>query len=234
MKFSIRRFNEWLIVIVLVVLIPMLFSFIRGGVYFLPDNLHYIINTHPSTVIMAHSTLNAIDIFGGSSPTDYSMTWKSASMYLNVVVYLMLGPYLFLMGYKKAKQKENRVKPWYWYAGAVICIGSLSIIPTEIIKQKVFANTKESAAESRQRDMMRTELAEVGFATAQFEILQDGVDESFKVEDLNLENLQFNHSVESVQSDTLITLVATTPDQPEYQVTMEVRPYSRSVLKQRN
>ncbi|WP_421773707.1 hypothetical protein [Gracilimonas sp.] len=234
MKFSIRRFNEWLIVILLVVLIPMVFSFIRGDVYFLPDNIHYVINTHPSTVILSHNTMNAIDLFGGSSTTDYSMTWKSASMYLNVVLYLMIGPYLLFMGYRKAKQNENRSKPWYWYIGAVICIGSLSIIPTELLKKKVFSNTQESAAESRQRDMMRTELAEVGFATAQYEILQDGVNESFRVEDLKMEGLEFQHEVESVQSDTLIILVASTPDQPDYQVTMEVRPYNRSVLKQRN
>lgn len=234
MKFSIRRFNEWLIVALLTILIPVSFSFIRGDVYFLPDNLHYIFNMHPTSTILAHNTMNAIDMFGGEVQTDYSMTWESASMYLNVVLYLMIGPYLFLMGYKKSKENEHRAKPWYWFVGAVICIGSLSIIPTELIKQKVFQNTKASAAESRTKDLMRAELAEVGFATAQYEILEDGIDESFSVDELNLNGLNYNYSVESLQSDTLITLVVSNLELPDYSVNMEVRPYSKSVLKQRN
>ncbi|MGN8224873.1 hypothetical protein [Gracilimonas sp. BCB1] len=234
MKFSIRRFNEWLIVVLFAILVPVLFSFVRGGDSLLPYNWHYIFNPHPSTVLIGLAAVDAIEMFGGGKPAGFSIIWETASMYLNVVLYLMIGPYLLLMGYRKAILNENRSKPWYWYIGAVICIGSLSVIPTELLKQKVFSNTKESAAESRTKDLMRAELAEVGFATAQHEILQDGVDESFQVEDLNMEGLKFQHEVESVQSDTLITLVASTPEQPDYQVTMEVRPYNRSVLKQRN
>lgn len=218
----------------IVILVPALFYYIRGELKFLPNDLHYVFNIQPATVILGHNTMYAIDIFSGNSPVDYSWSWRSVSMYLNVVLYLMLGPYLFLMGYKKAKHQENRPKPWYWYVGASLCIGSLLIIPSEIMKQKVLANTKTSAAESRQRDMMRTELAEVGFALAQYEILEDGIDESFQVEDLNLEGLKFQYTVESVQFDTLITLVGSIPDQPEVTVTMEVRPYNQSVIKQRN
>ena len=234
MKFSIRRFNEWLIVGLVAILIPVLFSFIRGDVYFLADKIQYIFNPHPTTVIMGISTVDAINMFGGDEPSGYSITWKTASMYLNVVLYLMIGPYLLFKGYKRAKENEHRAKPWFWYIGGVLCLGALSIIPVEVIHLKVFQDTKASAIESRHRDLMRAELAEVGFATAQYEILEDGVDQTFNVDELNLENLNYIHSVESIQSDTLITLKVTNPDLPEYSVKMEVRPYSQSVLKQRN
>lgn len=234
MKFSIRRFNEWLIVIMLVVLVPASFYYIRAELSFLSDDLHYIFNMQPSTVILGHNTMNAIDIFGGDATTDYSMTWRSVSMYLNVVLYLMLGPFLLLKGYKRANKNEERAKPWYWYVGMMICIGSLSIIPTQIIKHQVWKNTNESAAESRTKDKMRAELAEVGFKTAQYEILEDGVDESFSIDELNMEDLKYEYAVESMQSDTLVTLMVTNPELPGYNVKMDVKPYSRSVLKQRN
>ncbi len=232
MKFSIRRFNEWLIVILLIILVPALFSFIRGDGHLLSDNLDYIINMQPTTVILGHNSVNAIEMFSGSTPTDYAMTWRTASMYLNVVLYLMLGPFLLFKGYKRAKNNEERAKPWYWYIGVLICIGSLAIIPTQIIKQHVWNNTKESASESRTKDMMRAELAEVGFETAQYEILEDGIDASFSIEELNMEELEFEHTVESIQSDTLIIIKVSNPELPDFDVKMEVRPYDRSVLKQ--
>ena len=234
MKFSIRRFNEWLIVILLVILVPALFYYVRGELKFLPQNLHYIFNMQPTTVILGHNTMNAIDIFSGNATSDYTMTWETASMYLNVFLYLMLGPFLLFKGYKKAKENEHRAKPWYWYAGMMICIGSLAIIPTQIIKQKVWSNTKKSAAISRTKDMMRAELAEVGFETAQYAILEDGIDESFSIDELNLEDLKYEYAVENIQSDTLLTIKVSNPDLPEFSVRMEVRPYSCSVLKKMN
>ncbi|MEQ8524944.1 hypothetical protein [Gracilimonas sp.] len=231
MKFSIRRFNEWLIVVLLIILVPALFWLIED---FLPRHFNYLFNPDSTSVLIGLASVDAIDMFRGDDPAGFSLTRETVSIYVNVLIYLMLGPYLFLMGYIKAKKTERRTKPWYWYAGAVICIGSLSIIPTEILKQYVFENTKASAADSRTKDLMRAELAEVGFATAQYEILEDGVDELFSVDELNLENLKYNYTVESIQLDTLITLMVSNPDLPDYNVKMEVRPYNRSLLKQRN
>lgn len=231
MKFSIRRFNEWLIVVLLIILVPALAWLIDD---FLPRDVHYLFNPNPTTVLIGLASADAIDMFRGDDPAGFSLKWETVSIYLNVVIYLMLGPYLLFMGYKKAKENEHRTKPWYWYAGVLICIGSLSVVPAEIVKLKVYANTTASAAESRVQDMMRTELAEVGFATAQYEILEGGVTESFTVEDLNLEGLEFQYSVENIQSDTLITLMVSNPDLPDYTVKMDVKPYSQSVLKQRN
>ncbi|MBD3616678.1 MAG: hypothetical protein HUJ22_08895 [Gracilimonas sp.] len=234
MKFSTRRFNEWLIVFLLLVLVTATFSFIRGDMYFLPDNLHYIFNMRPSTTIIGINTQDAIEIFRGNAASGYSITWETVSIYLNVVIYLMIGPYLLFKGYKKAQTNDNRAKPWYWYIGGAICIGMLFIVPAEITRMNVFENTKEAADKSRTKDLMRAELAEVGFATAQHEILEDGVNESFTIEDLNLEDLKYEHSVENVQSDTLVMISVSNPEYPDLGHRMEVRPYSQRILRLRN
>lgn len=234
MKFSIRRFNEWLIVILLLILVPAVYSFIRGDVYLQPNNIHYIFNTHPTTITLGISTVDAINIFAGDAPLGFTINWETASMFLNVVMYLMIGPFLLFKGYKKAKVNENWAKPWYWYIGGVICLAAFSIVPIEIIHMQVFENTKESAAESRTIDMMRDELADVSFATAQYEILENGISESFTIEDLNLENLKYEYSIENIQSDTLITLAVSNPSIPDFTVKMDVRPNSQRIIKQRN
>ncbi|HET8864525.1 MAG TPA: hypothetical protein VFM80_02435 [Gracilimonas sp.] len=234
MKFSIRRVNEWLIVLLLFILVPAGLYFIRGDVNFLSGNLQYLFNIRPSTIILRFNTLDAITIFGGGAPSGYPFTWVTVSMYLNVVLYLMLGPYLLFKGFKKSRTNENRAKPWYWYIGAAICIGLIVIIPAEITRMYVFENTKVAADKNRTQDLMRTELTEVGFAAAQYEILEDGVNESFKIEDLDLNDLNFDHEVESVQSDTLLIISVSNPDLPEEDIKMEVRPYSESVLRIRN
>lgn len=232
MKFSTRRINEWLIVLLLVILVPIAFFFFRGDSYFLSNDLHYVFNMRPSTIIMGINTQNAISIFSGNVAAGYSITWETVSMYLNVILYLIVGPYLLFKGYKKARENENRAKPWYWYIGGAICIGMLFIIPAEMTRMYVFQNTKQAADKSRTKDLMRAELAEVGFATAQYEILEDGVDESFTIQDLNLNDLKFQYSVENVQSDTLITLSVSNPDFPDFEVKMDVRPYNQRLLKQ--
>lgn len=234
MKFSTRRINEWLIVLLLVILVPVVFFFIRGDLYFLSHNLHYVFNMRPSTIILGLNTKDAIEIFGGNAASGYSITWETVSMYLNVVIYLMIGPYLLFKGYKKARENDHRAKPWYWYIGGAICIGMLLIVPAEITRMYVFENTKEAAGKSRIQDLMRAELAEVGFATAQYEILEDGVNESFTIEDLNLEGLKYEHSVENVPSDTLVMISVSNSEHPDLRHRMEVRPYSKRILRMRN
>lgn len=234
MKFSTRRLNEWLIVLLILIAVPILFAFTRNGLNLLPYDFHYLFNVHPTTNILGLATVDAINIFGGRELQGYVINWHTISIFLNVVLYLMIGPYLFYKGYKKAKDNPNRSKPWYWYIGGAFCIGAILIVPVEIIHMKVFENTKEGADKGRAEDMMRIELVEVGFATAQYEILENGVNESFKIEDLDLNDLNFDHKVESFQSDTLLIISVSNPDLPDEDIKIEVRPYSESVLRIRN
>lgn len=234
MKSVTRRINEWLIVVLAFIVVVSAISFIRGEIYFLPDKIHYIFNFHPTTVIMGINTVNAIEVFGGNDPSPYLINWETASMLFNVILYLMLGPYLLFMGYKKSKERSNRSKPWYWYIGGMVCIGSFAVIPVEVIHITVYERTKAGAEISRVRDMMRAELTEVGFATAQHEILKDGLSDSFKIEDLNLEDLEFEYTVENVSADTLVKIVVSNPEIPDFEVSMEIRPYDENLMIQRN
>ena len=234
MKFETRRINEWLIVVLGFIIVMSLFSLIRGDVYILPDNIHYIFNTHPTTIILGLDTVNAIDIFGGREPEGYPINWKTASMLLNVVLYLMIGPFLLYMGYKEARKSESYTKPWYWFVGGMIFIGSLTIIPTETLKIRVFQNTKVDSEKSRVHDKMRAELAEVGFATAMYEYLEDGLNEDFQVEDLGLERLNYQYEVVSILSDTLVVIKSSYPEYTEFTGKMEIRPYSQRLMVMRN
>ncbi|MFP8490300.1 hypothetical protein ACKGJO_14550 [Gracilimonas sp. Q87] len=234
MKFSIRRINEWLILVMIVVLVPIAFGFVQNNWDLLPNEINYLFNIHPTTVITGLATVDAINIFSGETVAGFSVTWRTASIYFNVILYLMLGPFLFFKGFKKAKSDPNRAKPWYWYIGCAICIGSLMVVPKEINHMRVLQNTEAGAEKNRQRDMMRVELAEVGFAAAEYEIIEDGINESFKIEYLDLQDLKYDHSVESIQSDTLLVISVSNPEQPELGHVMEVRPHSESVLRIRN
>ncbi|MEX2605302.1 MAG: hypothetical protein WD361_13920 [Gracilimonas sp.] len=234
MKFSIRRINEWLIVLGILIILPISFMYVQEELNLLLYNSYYLFNMHPSTNIMAISVQDAIAIFSGEEPQGYSINWRMTSMYFSMVLYLMIGPFLLYKGFKRSKDHEDRRKPWYWYIGGAICLGGLSIIPTAIMHLYVFENTKESAAISREKDMMRMELANVGFATAQHEIVENGVNESFRIEDLNMNDLKYSYSIEETPSDTLLIIAASDPDIADHRFRMEVRPYNESVLKIRN
>lgn len=98
----------------------------------------------------------------------------------------------------------------------------------------VYKSNMESVEKSRESDLMRRELTNVGFKAAEYEIVKDGFDESFEIGELDLEELKYVHSVENIYSDTLLVISVSNPEQPELGYQMEVRPYSESVLRFRN
>ncbi|WP_020404174.1 hypothetical protein [Gracilimonas tropica] len=234
MKFSIRRINEWLILVMVLVLVPLAFSFLQDRWNFLQADINYLFNVHPTNVIIGLITVDAINTFSGDAVEGFSVSWRTASMFLNVVLYLMIGPYLFFKGFKRSKLDTERAKPWFWYIGGAICIASFMIVPVVITHVQVYKNTKVSAERNRVRDMMRTELAEVGFAAAEYEIIEDGINESFDVEDLDLNDLNYDYKIERVQSDTLIVISVANQEEPDLGHTMEIRPYNKSMLRIRN
>jgi len=239
MKFSIRRINEWLILVMIVVLVPFGFEYVQNNWNPLPKAVDYLFNYHPTNIVIALGTIDAINLFGGDAVEGFSITWLTASIYFNIVLFLILGPYLFFKGFKQAKKNQENAKPWYWYVGGAICIGSLMIIPMEIkhlysYSSGVYKSNMESVEKSRESDLMRRELTNVGFKAAEYEIVKDGFDESFEIGELDLEELKYVHSVENIYSDTLLVISVSNPEQPELGYQMEVRPYSESVLRFRN
>lgn len=239
MKFSTRRFNEWLILVMIVVLVPFGLDFVQSDWGPFPKAVDYLFNIHPTNIVIALGTIDAINMFGGDAVVGFSITWITASIFFNIVLFLILGPYLFFKGFKQAKNNHENAKPWYWYVGGAICVGSLMIIPAEIrhiysYNSGVYKSNMEKVGQSRELDLMRSELTDVGFAAAEFEIIEDGLNESFEIEDLNLQGLKYDHSVESIQSDTLLVISVSSPERPELGQILEVRPYSENVLRLRN
>jgi len=234
MKFSIRKVNEWLIFLLVLIGVPALYSFAQNNLDIIPQSVDYFFNFQPTQIIVTLATIDAINIFEGQQPQGYSLDWKTISIYVNVILFLMVGPYLFFAGHKKAKEELNKAKPWYWYIGGAICIWAIAIVPAEIYDIQRMNINAEGAEKNRIRDMMREELVEVGFAAAQYEITKNGDLQSFNIEDLNLTDLNFDYLVESKRSDTLLAISVSNPDYPELGYRMEVRPHSQNVLKIRN
>lgn len=227
MKFSIRRFNEWLIVILLFAVITFLASAGYYSTFKLPEKISYLINPHPTTVINRINSLNAIEIFRGDEIEDYEINFETISMLINVVLYLIIGPFLFYLGFKKSKEHEEKAKPWYWFAGAVICVSALLSLTGIIIRAKVIHKTVESSKISKIKDELRSELVDIGFAIAEYEILKDGLNAPFSIQDLEIANLKFEYSIDQILSDTLVTITALSSEIKDYSVSLDIRPYSR-------
>lgn len=231
MKFLTRRINEWLIVFISFAIISVALSMLKSNSYLLTDVFQYLFNTHPTSIILSQNAISAIEIFRGGNAIGYQFEWKTISMLLNIILYLMIAPFLLYKGYKNAKAELEYSKPWYWYIGAIIFIGSLSIIPYEFLHINYFEKNKEQVLASKDLDMMRAELYDVGFAIAQFEIVEDGIDDSFSFSKLSLKDLKYEYAIQSIKTDTLVTIISTSNEFENHSVTAEIRPYSKKLIK---
>ncbi len=232
MKWSIKTLNEWLIVALVFFGIMFGFDFIRGYMYFLSDNIHYLFNAHPTTFLLGIESIDAIAIFSGDEANGFDFNERTWSVFWNVIFYFFIGPFLLYLGFKNSN--HEKMKPWYWYVGSVICLGSLLIVPTELLDIRVFENTKKSAEKSRINDLMRQELTDVSFAIVQYEILEDGLGEGFHLHELGLENLEFDYEIVNISSDTLIEIRISNQNVTDFSVIQEIRPYSKDLLRMRN
>lgn len=233
MKFEIKTMNEWLIVVLIVIVSGFAVSFLWGnGAQFNPG---YFFNPNPGVIIMGLETVAAIDIFSGSVPEEISMNLETVSILISMVLLLMIGPWLLYTGYKQdEKNDESALKPWYWFLGGSLSVFSLSSIPVLIISFTVFQNTQTSAEVSRSQDQIRQELQKVGFAAAEYGILNDGFDESFNLSDLDINGLEFEYITEGAVSDSSIIIVAPDLNGEGIGNKIEVMPFSAKVMSYRN
>jgi|AntRauTorcE11898_2_1112593.scaffolds.fasta_scaffold16828_2 uncharacterized membrane protein YccF (DUF307 family) len=233
MKFEIKFLNEWLIAIVLLVVISVTAVFYVGNAT--SNQLLQFFNPNHGMVLIGLETVDSIKIFGGEVPPAREINVTTISVLISVVFLLMAGPWLFYMGYKHFEDDNSKYKPWYWFIGAVIVLFAISAIPVTINSVRVFENTKESAQVSRTKDLMRQELMEVGLAAAELGALENGFNESFRVEDLEMADLKYEYSVENISSDSLVTIVSTgLKAEGDFSFKVTVNPYQRKVLSFRN
>ncbi|MAL18980.1 MAG: hypothetical protein CL670_04760 [Balneola sp.] len=232
MKSGIKHLNEWLIVVVIVILGSVGGSFFWGnGMVYNPINLF---NPNPGVILLGLETIAAIDIFAGEVPNEIEVSFETLSVLFSMLLLLIVGPWLLYKGYKEYEKGDpSKFKPWYWFVGASLSVISLASIPVLIISFQVFQNTKASADKNRVQDLMRQELQMVGFAVAEYGILEDGFDESFGIEDLELGVLQFEYSVEGTPSDSSIIIVSKKIEENSGK-RIKVMPFSPEVMSYRN
>ncbi len=233
MKLEIRQINRWLIAILILTGLVYSFNFYEGNV-FSNKILGYLINVRPSSIILWFLTIDAINIFSGKEAVGISLNLESISILTNVLLFLMIGPFLLVKGYLESEKKVTEKKPWYWYVGAIIVISALMIVPTEIVRTKMMIDTSKSSQESRIRDLMRKEITDVGFATAEHLILNKSEGKSFNLEDIKIDSFNYDFSIEGNPSDSLITIICTNPEQTTFSVKLDVYPDEEEVMRMRN
>jgi len=235
MKWPIKSINEWLITISIfigIVYLFGLFGFNRSSDFIIPENIQYLFNPHPTSNLLRIESLDAINIFRGREPDGFEINMITVSMLFNIILYFMIGPFLLYLGYKN--DTEGKSKSWYWFVGMVFCLGSIAIVPIELLDIKVSEKTKESAEESRIKDSMRQELLDVGFATAEHLILNKSEGNSLNWEGIEIDSFNYDYTIEGKPSDSLITIICTNPEQTTFSVKLEVYPDKEEVMRMWN
>lgn len=117
--------------------------------------------------------------------------------------------------------------------GAIICIGSMSILPTTSVTMIVMGNTAISADKSRETDKLREEAFDVGFKLAQEKVKQmsDFSLTSFEKTYPKEQNLEIQF--DEVVKDSLYRII-TKSGKSDLSVQVDVQPYEEDFLLIRN
>lgn len=123
-------------------------------------------------------TMLSIDAF--SAGVDYSTFVQDAvapywnyrlTAFATILLTFVIGPSLWVYAEiknKNSSSEEVLKKGITWYAGVILVVGSLQVVPTTFIKGIVFQNTWDSAAESKAKDQLRSDLLKLGYKALEF------------------------------------------------------------------
>ena len=232
MKFLTRRINEWLILIVAFLLVYMASGYLIGTYIKSPGSWNNLFSPTSSFMLYSHSAMNAISTFSGNEIVNIS-TKTMFIIYCSVFMYLIAGPWLFYKGFVQSRNNEQFKKPWQWYVGGILCIASLSIVPTTIVSLIVYDNTMESAVESRIKDNIRETVFDAGYDLA-IQVIKDK--DTFSLADFEQTFSQPSHitlEFNSTDQDSGFTVVGIYPDY-NFRVQADVNPYNDDFIKLRN
>lgn len=123
-------------------------------------------------------TMLSIDAF--SAGVDYSTFVQDAvapywnyrlTAFASILLTFVIGPSLWM--YAEIKNQNSSCedvlkKGISWYVGVIIVVASLQVVPTTFIKGVVFENTWNSAAESKVKDQLRSDLMKLGYEALEF------------------------------------------------------------------
>ncbi|MBO6537612.1 MAG: hypothetical protein JJ966_15425 [Balneolaceae bacterium] len=232
MKFLTRRTNEWLIVIGLFLLVSMAMGYIIGTYVKSPMSWNNLFSPVSTQLFLSHGYQNAIALFAGDALDPIPIQTYFIT-FIGVVIYLILGPWLLYHGFISSRKNEEYKKPWQWYVGAIICIGSMSILPTTSVTMIVMGNTAISADKSRETDKLREEAFDVGFKLAQEKVKQmsDFSLTSFEKTYPKEQNLEIQF--DEVVKDSLYRII-TKSGKSDLSVQVDVQPYEEDFLLIRN
>ena len=234
MKRPIRLVLEWISLIIVFFSITLGIPAVLWNFYDLTYTIVDVLSPWPTANILALSTIDAYHLFAGEPIEGIGFSNITVMALFSILFYLFLGPWLMYFGCKKAQRNQKKAKPIIWYAGGIICLVSLTFLPTI----SVFSIQKNQVNDANDNimhymDMLRHELLDIGVSVAEHEILNKNIDEDFSLDDLDLGELNFNYSISSIQEDTLIVLTGGFVED-QFLITAEVRPYGDKIITFRN
>ncbi|MDZ7681231.1 MAG: hypothetical protein U5J63_05815 [Fodinibius sp.] len=96
-----------------------------------------------------------------------------------ILLFFVVGPSLWIYGEIKNEAKSNvdvLKKGIAWYAGAILVVAGLQVVPTTVMKAMVFHDTWSAADQHRVHDQLRSQLFKMGYDAVELFYLprQDG------------------------------------------------------------
>lgn len=264
---KIRNLNPWVFAFLIAlgaeILIGLVTELLNVDLTHFFRNLGFVFSL-PALKISGYETVQAINDFGGK-PEDLSGFAEVAIVpAVGIFIVLILAPFLLLKGYIQANNSENPQKrSWTWYVGAIMIM--LALIPAALsatVGTKVYMNTVESSENSRQRDVLRSQLMNLALGASYLLFLlqeKGGGDGSFRnigtdSEPISLDDLKsytadsnFEFQIYETISDSMITIVGISDqvgneedfqnvngETGRQQISVEVTPYNEEIFKMGN
>jgi len=261
---KIKNLNPWLIAIGISIAVEILFSLLalmfNLDIDVLVSEIGYILSV-PTMKIMAYDITQSINEFSGGGREFQGFSEITVTVILSMFVIFILNPYLLIRVYQQADRSgDSKQRSWIWYSGAILIMASIfPVLVSSVIGTKVFMNTKESAKNSREMDIIRSELMDLAFDASYrlfLPVEKGGGDGSFRgfgdgTQTISLEDLEsyssdsgFEFQIHGEVSDSSFSIVAVS-DNPgrktdfeningsvgRQQVSVEVKPYEEAIFQ---
>lgn len=122
----------------------------------------------------AASLITEMSIDAFSAGQDFNTFIQDAESYWDfrlsvlavIVLTFVIGPSLWIYAEIKNEHTESEdvlKKGLAWYVGVILVISSLQVVPTTVIKGMVFQNIWNRAAQSENKDQLKSDLMKMGY-----------------------------------------------------------------------
>lgn len=178
MNGKIERFQPWIIV-GLIVIVIMLLNYLLTSVLNLGLERRWFISLMalgavPGFELLQYSVSEAINQFGGGQVRFASALISGIFSVGGVLLLMVFAPWLFVMGYRKMEQKrdEKNHRSVSWYIGAAFLVLGISISAVHGVSQTISSPKIERSIEaSQQKDELRSYMMNLAFDASELMIL---------------------------------------------------------------